>query len=226
MTGFNLSEWAIKHRSFVWFLMIAFVAAGVLSYARLGREEDPSFTIKTMVVHVGWPGATAAELQAQAVDKVEKKLQELPYLDRIESYSQPGGAFIRVILSDKTPPAKVKDLWYQVRKKVGDIRNELPPGITGPDFNDEYGDVYSALYMLTAEGPAPRTSASGCCAFPTSTRSTSSVSGRRKSSSSSVTPSLPCSGSRPSRSSTAWPSRTPSSPAARWTLRPTASICG
>src|SRR6516225_5501481 len=75
-----------------------------------------------------------------------------PYLDRIESYSQPGGAFIRVILSDKTPPAKVKDLWYQVRKKVGDIRNELPPGITGPDFNDEYGDVYSALYMLTAEG--------------------------------------------------------------------------
>src|SRR5262249_2733042 len=97
-------------------------------------------------------GAAAAELQAQAVDKVEKKLQELPYLDRIESYSQPGGAFIRVILSDQPPPAKVKDLWYQVRKKVGDIRNELPPGITGPDFNDEYGDVYSALYMLTAEG--------------------------------------------------------------------------
>ena len=152
MQRFNLSQWSITHRPLVLFMIILLGAAGIYSYLNLGRAEDPSFTIKTMIVHVGWPGATAAELQAQAVDKVEKKLQELPYLDRIESYSQPGGAFIRVILSDQTPPAKVKDLWYQVRKKVGDIRNELPPGITGPDFNDEYGDVYSALYMLTAEG--------------------------------------------------------------------------
>ena len=152
MQRFNLSQWSITHRALVLFMIILLGAAGVYSYLNLGRAEDPSFTIKTMIVHVGWPGATAAELQAQAVDKVEKKLQELPYLDRIESYSQPGGAFIRVTLSDKTPPAKVKDLWYQVRKKVGDIKNELPPGITGPDFNDEYGDVYSALYMLTAEG--------------------------------------------------------------------------
>jgi multidrug efflux pump len=152
MQRFNLSQWSITHRPLVLFTIILLGAAGIYSYLNLGRAEDPSFTIKTMIVHVGWPGATAAELQAQAVDKVEKKLQELPYLDRIESYSQPGGAFIRVTLSDKTPPAKVKDLWYQVRKKVGDIRNELPPGITGPDFNDEYGDVYSALYMLTADG--------------------------------------------------------------------------
>jgi multidrug efflux pump len=152
MQRFNLSQWAITHRALVLFAIILLGAAGVYSYLNLGRAEDPSFTIKTMIVHVGWPGATSAELQAQAVDKVEKKLQELPYLDRIESYSQPGGAFIRVTLSDKTPPAKVKDLWYQVRKKIGDIKNELPPGITGPDFNDEYGDVYSALYMLTAEG--------------------------------------------------------------------------
>jgi multidrug efflux pump len=152
MQRFNLSQWSITHRALVLFMIILLGAAGVYSYLNLGRAEDPSFTIKTMIVHVGWPGSTAAELQAQAVDKVEKKLQELPYLDRIESYSQPGGAFIRVTLSDKTPPAKVKDLWYQVRKKVGDIKNELPPGITGPDFNDEYGDVYSALYMLTAEG--------------------------------------------------------------------------
>jgi multidrug efflux pump len=152
MQRFNLSQWSITHRALILFMIILLGAAGVYSYLNLGRAEDPSFTIKTMIVHVGWPGATAAELQAQAVDKVEKKLQELPYLDRIESYSQPGGAFIRVTLSDKTPPAKVKDLWYQVRKKVGDIRNELPPGITGPDFNDEYGDVYSAMYMLTADG--------------------------------------------------------------------------
>jgi multidrug efflux pump subunit AcrB len=149
---FNMSQWSITHRPLVLFMILLLGAAGIYSYLNLGRAEDPSFTIKTMVVHVGWPGATATELQAQAVDKVEKKLQELPYLDRIESYSQPGGSFIRVTLSDKTPPAKVKDLWYQVRKKVGDIRNELPPGITGPDFNDEYGDVYSALYMLSADG--------------------------------------------------------------------------
>jgi multidrug efflux pump len=151
MQRFNLSQWSITHRPLVLFVIILLGAAGVYSYLNLGRAEDPSFTIKTMIVHVGWPGATAAELQAQAVDKVEKKLQELPHLDRIESYSQSGGSFIRVTLSDKTPPAKVKDLWYQVRKKVSDIRNELPPGVTGPDFNDEYGDVYSALYMLTAQ---------------------------------------------------------------------------
>ena len=152
MQRFNLSQWSITHRPLVLFMIILLGAAGVYSYLNLGRAEDPSFTIKTMIVHVGWPGATAAELQAQAVDKVEKKLQELPYLDRIESYSQPGGAFIRVILSDKTPPAKVKDLWYQVRKKVGDIRGDLPPGVVGPNFNDEYGDVYSAIYMLSADG--------------------------------------------------------------------------
>src|SRR5262249_61895695 len=107
--------------------------AGIYSYLNLGRAEDPSFTIKTMIVHVGWPGATAAELQAQAVDKGEKKLQEVPYLDRIESYSQPGGAFIRVTLSNNTPPAKVKALWDQTPKKVGDIKNEPPPGTTDPD---------------------------------------------------------------------------------------------
>ena len=105
-----------------------------------------------MVVHVAWPGATAGEMQSQVADKIEKKLQELPYLDRVESYSQPGVSFIRVQLIDKTPPGKVKDLWYQVRKKVGDIRGDLPAGITGPNFNDEYGDVYSALYMLSADG--------------------------------------------------------------------------
>src|SRR6266487_4201937 len=134
------------------FMILLLGAAGVYSYFKLGRAEDPSFTIKTMIVQVAWPGATATEMQEQVADRIEKKLQTLPYLDRIESYSQPGGSFIRVTLSDKTPPSKVKDLWYQVRKKVGDIRSELPPGVSGPNFNDEYGDVYSALYMLTADG--------------------------------------------------------------------------
>src|SRR5580693_4040476 len=152
MKRFNLSEWAITHRALVLFMILVLGAGGIYSYFNLGRAEDPSFTIKVMIVNVAWPGATASEMQTQVADKIEKKLQELPYLDRVESYSQPGISFIQVILTDKTPPAKVKDLWYQVRKKVGDIRGELPAGIVGPRFNDEYGDVYSALYMLTADG--------------------------------------------------------------------------
>src|SRR5256885_3155359 len=152
MSRFNLSQWAITHRALMLFMILVLGAAGAYSYLNLGRGEDPSFTIKNMIVNVSWPGATATEMQTQVADKIEKKLQELPYLDRVESYSQPGVSFIQVYLIDRTPPAKVKDLWYQVRKKVGDIRSELPPGITGPDFNDEYGDVYSALYMLTADG--------------------------------------------------------------------------
>ena len=155
MKRLNLSEWAITHRALVLFMIILLGAAGVYSYFNLGRAEDPSFTIKVMVVNVSWPGATATEMQAQVADKIEKKLQELPFLDRVESYSRPGVSFIRVTLSDRTQPAKVKELWYQVRKKVGDIRGSLPSGITGPSFNDEYGDVYSAIYMLTADGLTP-----------------------------------------------------------------------
>ncbi len=152
MQRFNLSEWAITHRALVLFMILVLGAAGAFSYLKLGRGEDPSFTIKVMIVNVAWPGATASEMQEQVADKIEKKLQELSYLDRVESYAQPGVAFIQVFLTDKTPPAKVKDLWYQVRKKVGDIRGELPAGVIGPRFNDEYGDVYSAIYMLSAEG--------------------------------------------------------------------------
>jgi multidrug efflux pump len=152
MKSFNLSEWAITHRALVLFMILLIGASGLFSYFKLGRAEDPSFTIKVMNIHVGWPGATAAELQTQVVDKIEKKLQALPYLDRVTSYSQPGTAFIQVTLKDTTPPRKVKELWYQARKKVSDIQGELPAGITGPDFDDEFGDVYSALYMMTADG--------------------------------------------------------------------------
>ena len=156
MKRFNLSQWAITHQALVLFMILVLGAAGAYSYFNLGRAEDPSFTIKTMVVNVGWPGATATEMQTQVADKIEKKLQELPYLDRVESYSQPGVSFIQVFLIDQTPPAKVKELWYQVRKKVGDIKGDLPAGVTGPNFNDEYGDVYSTIYMLTRRRPEPR----------------------------------------------------------------------
>src|ERR1700730_17671624 len=141
MQRFNLSEWAIPQRPLVLFVIILLGAAGIYSYLNLGRAEDPSFTIKTMVVHVGWPGATATEIQEQVADKIEKKLRDLPYPARIESYSQPGASFIRVTLSDKTQPAKVKELWYQVRKKVGDIRSDLPSGVNGPHLHDDYDDV-------------------------------------------------------------------------------------
>lgn len=152
MQRFNLSAWAISHQPLVLFMIILLAGAGLYTYVNLGRAEDPSFTIKTMVVNAAWPGATASEMEEQVADPIEKKLQELPYLDRIESYSRPGVTFIRVNLRDSTPPGEVKDLWYEVRKKVADIRGSLPPGIIGPGFNDEFGDVYSALYMLSADG--------------------------------------------------------------------------
>jgi multidrug efflux pump subunit AcrB len=155
MQRFNLSQWAITHRALVMFMILVLGAAGAYAYFNLGRAEDPSFTIKVMNVQVAWPGATAADMQSQVADPIEKKLQELPHLDRVETYSLPGVSFITVTLSDTTPPAKVADLWYQVRKKVGDIRGELPAGTIGPNFNDEYGDVYSAIYMITADGLTP-----------------------------------------------------------------------
>ncbi len=152
MKRFNLSEWAITHQALVLFTILIIGAYGTYAYFNLGRAEDPSFTIKTMVLNVAWPGATTKEMQTQVADKIEKKLQELPYIDRVESYSTPGLSFVQVYLSDRTPPREVKPLWYQVRKKVGDIRGELPEGIIGPNFNDEFGDVYSAIYMLSADG--------------------------------------------------------------------------
>ncbi len=201
MSRFNLSQWAITHRALVLFMILVLGAAGAYSYLNLGRAEDPSFTIKNMIVNVAWPGATATEMQTQVADKIEKKLQELPWLDRVETYSQPGVSFIQVILIDRTPPAKVKDLWYQVRKKVGDIRGDLPAGITGPNCN-------------------------ACSGFPTSTRSTSSATSRKRSSSNSATPSWRRSASRHNRFLIASLSRTPCRRAAQSTPRLTASICG
>jgi multidrug efflux pump subunit AcrB len=152
MKGFNLSEWAINHRPFVWYLMIAFVAAGVLSYARLGREEDPSFTIKTMIVQTQWPGATIADTMQQITDRIEKKLQETPSLYYLKSYTKPGISTIYVYLLDNTPKKEVPEIWYQVRKKVADIKGTLPQGIVGPNFNDEFGDVFGIIYAFTADG--------------------------------------------------------------------------
>jgi multidrug efflux pump len=152
MTRFNLSEWAIRHRSLVTYFMLVVAVAGVASYLRLGRSEDPDFTIKTMVVQAAWPGASVGDTLEQVTDRLERKLQETPSLDYLKSYTTAGRATIFVYLKDSTPPAAVPDIWYQVRKKVRDIRNTLPQGIVGPGFNDEFGDTYGIVYGLTADG--------------------------------------------------------------------------
>ncbi len=152
MKHLNLSEWAIRHRSLVTYFMLVIAVAGIASYFRLGRSEDPDFTVKTMVVQVEWPGATVSDTLEQITDRLERKLQETPSLDCLKSFTTPGKATIFVNLKDSTPPAQVPDIWYQVRKKVGDIRNTLPQGIVGPGFNDEFGDTYGIVYGFTGDG--------------------------------------------------------------------------
>jgi multidrug efflux pump subunit AcrB len=152
VSGFNLSEWALRHRSFVWYLMLAIVLAGVLSYRQLGREEDPAFTIKTMVVQANWPGATVEDVTNQVTDRIERKLQELASLDFTKSYSTPGQTTIFVNLKDSTSGRDVPAIWVQVRNKVNDIRPTLPQGVQGPFFNDQFGDVFGNIYAFTADG--------------------------------------------------------------------------
>ena len=150
--GFNLSEWALRHRSLVTYFMLIIAVAGVWSYLRLGRSEDPDFTVKTMVVQASWPGATLADTLEQVTDRIESKLQETPTLDYLKSYTSAGQTTIFVNLKDSTRPSQVPDIWYQVRKKVRDIANTLPQGIVGPGFNDEFGDTYGIVYGVTADG--------------------------------------------------------------------------
>src|SRR6188768_3943277 len=128
----NVSAWAVKHPAVVLYLILAVGAAGLYAYLGMGRAEDPSFTIKTTVITVDWPGATSDEVQRQVADKIEEKLQETPNLDYVRTYSLPGKAVITVQLRNDTPPEAVPDVWYQVRKKVGDIKHTLPEGVIGP----------------------------------------------------------------------------------------------
>jgi len=150
--NFNLSEWAIKHQSFVWYLMFVGLLMGVFSYMNLGREEDPSFTIKTMVIQTRWPGATVDETLEQVTDRIEKKLEELDSLDYVKSYTRPGESTVYVYLRDTTSAAAIPEIWYQVRKKIDDIRGTFPQGIQGPAFNDEFGDVFGSIYAFTSDG--------------------------------------------------------------------------
>lgn len=150
MRNLNLSLWSVTNPAVTLFAIIVAVLAGTLAYMNLGRAEDPTFRIKTMVVQAVWPGATAEEMQNLVAEPIEKRIQELPELDYIRTFSRPGAVVLQIQLKDSQ--REVADLWYQVRKKVGDLGPSLPQGLIGPFFNDEFGDVFSAIYMVTGEG--------------------------------------------------------------------------
>jgi len=150
--GLNLSEWALKHPQMIAFLLLLFTVAGVFAYGRLGQKEDPEFTVKTMVVQAYWPGSSSQQMADQVTDRIEKKLQEVAEIDYTATYVRPGETQIKVNLREATSPKDVPEVWYQVRKKVGDIRHLLPPEVQGPFFNDEFGDTFGNLYAITGDG--------------------------------------------------------------------------
>jgi multidrug efflux pump len=150
--GFNLSEWGLTHRSLVLYFLIVCTLIGMFSYTRLGQSEDPPFTFKVMVVRAEWPGASAREIEQQVTDKIEKKLQEIAQADTIRSYSKPGEAMVFFVVKDATRSRDIPDIWYQARKKIGDIAHTFPTGVRGPYFNDEFGDTYGNLFALLGEG--------------------------------------------------------------------------
>jgi multidrug efflux pump subunit AcrB len=150
--GPNLSEWGLKRPSLVIFLMIVAVAAGTLSFLRLGRGEDPAITIRTMIVAAAWPGATVEETLKQVTERLERTLQETRHLRRVRSYTTAGQTTIFVDLEQNAPPSEIADVWYNVRKKIGDMRGALPQGVVGPFFNDDFGDTFGIIYAFTADG--------------------------------------------------------------------------
>ncbi|WP_028161472.1 efflux RND transporter permease subunit [Bradyrhizobium elkanii] len=156
MKSFNLSDWALGHRSLVWYFMIAFMAAGLFAYLQLGRQEDPDFTIKTMVIQAQWPGASAEEMTRQVTDRIEKKLEELESLDYTKSVTVAGQTTVFVYLRDSTKAADVKPTWVRVRNMIADIKGDFPQGVIGPGFNDRFGDVFGNVYAFTSDGLSQR----------------------------------------------------------------------
>ena len=152
VSRFNISKWALDHSALTRYLLIVLLALGAAAYFQLGQDEDPPFTFRAMALRVFWPGATAQQVAEQVTDKLEKTLQEVPYADKIRSYSKPGEALIIFQVRDSSPPKEMPQIWYTVRKKIGDIRATLPTGVIGPYFNDEFGDVYGSIYALSADG--------------------------------------------------------------------------
>jgi multidrug efflux pump subunit AcrB len=154
--SFNLSDWALEHRSLVWYFMIVFILAGAFSYVKLGREEDPNFTIKTMVITAQWPGASAEEVTRQVTDRIEKKLQELESLDYTKSETVAGQTTVFVELLPTTKAKDVAPTWLRIRNMIGDIKGDFPTGVVGPFFNDRFGDVFGNIYAFTSDGLTQR----------------------------------------------------------------------
>ncbi|OXI90602.1 multidrug transporter AcrB [Burkholderia sp. AU31652] len=152
---FNLSAWALRHQALVVYLIALATLAGILAYTRLAQSEDPPFTFRVMVIRTFWPGATARQVQEQVTDRIGRKLQETPAIDFLRSYSRPGESLIFFTMKDSAPVKDVPETWYQIRKKVGDIGYTLPPGVQGPFFNDEFGDVYTNIWTLEGDGFTP-----------------------------------------------------------------------
>jgi multidrug efflux pump subunit AcrB len=150
--GFNLSKWALEHAALTRYLMLVLMVLGFAAYFQLGQDEDPPFTFRAMVVRTYWPGATAQQVAEQVTDKLERALQEAPYADKIRSYSKPGESQIIFQIKDSSRPGDVANVWYTVRKKIGDMRGTLPAGVQGPFFNDDFGDVYGVIYALESDG--------------------------------------------------------------------------
>ena len=155
MSNFNLSRWAIEHPALTRYLMVVLMVLGVAAYFQLGQDEDPPFTFRAMAIRTYWPGASAQQVAEQVTDKLERTLQEVPYADKIRSYSKPGESQIIFQLKDNSKPGDVPQIWYTVRKKIGDIRYTLPVGVQGPFFNDEFGDVFGVIYAIEAPGFSP-----------------------------------------------------------------------
>lgn len=149
---FNLSRWALEHQPLTRYLLVVLLLGGMLAFFQLGQDEDPPFTFRVMVVQAFWPGATAEQIAVQVTDKIERQLQEVPYADKIRSFSKPGETTVIFQLKDTSPAKETAQVWYTVRKKIGDIQQTLPAGVRGPFFNDEFGDVYGTIYALSADG--------------------------------------------------------------------------
>ena len=149
---FNVSRWALEHPALTRYLLVVLMLLGFAAYFQLGQDEDPPFTFRATVVQASWPGATAQQVAEQVTDKIEKALQEVPYADKVSSYTKPGESLTILQLKDSLPPREVPNSWYQARKRIGDIRSTLPAGVVGPFFNDDFGDVYGSIFALSADG--------------------------------------------------------------------------
>jgi len=152
MKSFNLSEWALNHRAIVLFLILATAITGVLSVSRLGQLEDPNFSVPSMTAIVIWPGATSQQIQDEVLNRMEKKFEQLDHFDKVVTYARQGYGGMTLSVRDGTPKADQREAWYQARKKFSDLKLELPEGVIGPIFNDEFGDVYGLLYAVKGDG--------------------------------------------------------------------------